>query len=59
MLHGLIAYTYLVAGSDDPAIREHAAPLAFARTFRGYSGDAVLNDAGDRAFAIYTIWAVG
>ncbi|MCX6668754.1 MAG: ABC transporter substrate-binding protein [Methanothrix sp.] len=53
----LVAYTYLVAGSDDPATFRKMLPI-FAKTYRGYSGDAVLNDAGDRAFAIYTFWSL-
>jgi len=53
----LIAYTYLVTGSSDPADFMRVLPV-FARTYRGYSGDAVLNDAGDRAFAIYTFWSL-
>jgi branched-chain amino acid transport system substrate-binding protein len=53
----LIAYTYLVTGSDDPAAFKKMLPI-FAKTYRGYSGDAVLNDAGDRAFAIYTFWSL-
>lgn len=53
----LVTYTYLVAGSGDPVILKKTLPI-FARTYRGYSGDGALNDAGDRAFAIYTFWAV-
>lgn len=53
----LIAYTYLVTGSSDPADFIRTLPI-FARTFRGYSGDLVLNDAGDRAFAFYTFWSL-
>lgn len=53
----LVAYTYMVAGSGDTAAFKRILPL-FARTYRGYSGDAVLNDAGDRAFAIYTFWSL-
>lgn len=53
----LITYTYLLTGSSDPADFMRALPV-FARTYRGYSGDAVLNDAGDRAFAFYTFWSL-
>ena len=53
----LVAYTYLVTGSDDPALIRKMLPI-FAKTYRGYSGDAILNDAGDRAFAIYTFWSL-
>lgn len=53
----MVAYVYLIAGSDDPAVFKKLLPN-FAKTYRGYSGDSALNDAGDRAFAIYTIWSL-
>lgn len=53
----LITYTYLVAGSGDPADFMRILPV-FTRTCRGYSGDAVLNDSEDRAFTIYTFWSL-
>jgi branched-chain amino acid transport system substrate-binding protein len=53
----LVAYTYLLTGSDDPETFRKMLPI-YAKTYRGYSGDGVLNDAGDRAFAIYTFWSM-